>query len=97
MMNLEDSQAWHSSFTNFMAAFGRFFKRSEGRENAARYVRGLLADVKRKTCWQLAEVMGEAHPDGLQHLLYGGEWDAEAVCQQLRKTVSSWAMNRGLG
>jgi SRSO17 transposase len=86
-MDVENSQAWQEAFATFMGPFGRFFKRREGRENAARYIRGLLADVKRKTCWQLAEVMGDAHPDGLQHLLYGGEWDADAVCQQLRKTV----------
>ena len=63
-MDLEDEEAWQSSFTNFMAGFGRFFKRTESRENAACYVRGLLADLKRKTCWQVAEVIGEAGPDG---------------------------------
>ena len=66
---------------------GRFFKRSESRESAQQYVRGLLADVQRKNCWQLAEVMGEAHPDGMQHLLYGADWEADAVCQQLRGVV----------
>jgi SRSO17 transposase len=50
-------------------------------------MRGLLAEVTRKNCWQLAEVMGEGHPDGLQHLLYGADWDADAVCQQMRAVV----------
>lgn len=88
-MNLTDGDAWQTSFTAFMAPFGRFFKRAESRESAAYYVRGLLADVKRKNCWQLAEKMGEAHPDGLQHLLYGADWDADAVCKQLRAMVAA--------
>jgi SRSO17 transposase len=86
-MDLEDEQAWQTSFSSFMARFSQFFKRAESRDNAARYVRGLLTDIKRKTCWQLAETMGESHPDGLQRLLYRREWDADAVCQALRKTV----------
>lgn len=86
-MNVLDGEAWQSAFEQFMKPFGRFFKRSESRKSAGQYVRGLLAEVKRKTCWQLAEVMGEAHPDGLQYLLSGAEWDADAVCQQLRREV----------
>jgi len=75
-MDLMIEQDWQTSFATFMANFGRFFKRAESRNSAAHYVRGLLADVKRKNCWQLAEMMGEAHPDRLQHLLYGADWDA---------------------
>jgi SRSO17 transposase len=86
-MDLKDEQSWQTSFTNFMAPFGGFFKRAESRKNAARYVRGLLADVKRKTCWQLAEAIGESEPDGLQRLLSTRGWNAEAVCQQLRTRV----------
>lgn len=88
-MNLTDGVAWQMAFETFMRPFGRFFKRSESRDSAARYVQGLLADVKRKNCWQLAEKMGEAHPDGLQHLLYGAEWNADAVCQALRAVVAA--------
>ncbi|MHB8630123.1 MAG: IS701 family transposase [Aggregatilineales bacterium] len=86
-MELSKGQDWQGAFKAFFAPFGRFFKRSESRESAQRYMRGLLADVTRKNCWQLAEVMGETHPDGLQHLLYGADWDADAVCQQLRTMV----------
>lgn len=88
-MNLKDGEEWQASFEAFMAPFGRFFKRAESRESAGQYVRGLLADIKRKNCWQLAEMMGEAHPDGFQHLLYGADWDANAVGQQLRAMVAS--------
>lgn len=88
-MDLMVEQDWQTSFATFMANFGRFFKRAESRNSAVHYVRGLLADVKRKNCWQLAEMMGEAHPDGLQHLLYGADWDADAVCQLLRAVVAA--------
>ena len=82
-MELTDEQSWQSALASFMAPFGRFFKRAESRENATRYVRGLLADVKRKNCWQIAEAMGETQPGGLQRLLSCREWNAEAVCQGL--------------
>ncbi len=32
--------------------------------------------------------MGEGHADGLPHLLYGAEWDADAVGQQRRGMVA---------
>jgi SRSO17 transposase len=88
-MELTNGKAWQEAFRAFFAPFGRFFKRSESRDSAQRYIRGLLSDVKRKNCWQLAEVMGETHPDGMQHLLYGATWEADAVCQQLRGIVQA--------
>jgi len=87
-VEITSGDGWQGAFQEFFAPFGRFFKRSESRESAKQYVRGLLTEVQRKNCWQLAEVMGEAHPDGLQHLLYGADWDADAVCQQLRGMVA---------
>jgi hypothetical protein len=69
MMELTNESAWQAAYPEFLAPFGRFFKRSESRESAKQSVRGLLAAVQRKNCWQLAEVMGEAHPDGMPPLL----------------------------
>jgi SRSO17 transposase len=86
-MELTNGNTWQVAFDAFFAPFGKFFKRSESRTSAAQYIRGLLAEVKRKNCWQLAEVMGEAHPDGLQRLLYGADWEADAVGQHLRTVV----------
>jgi DDE superfamily endonuclease len=42
-------------------------------------VRGLLAALPRKSCWTLAEHAGDPTPDGMQHLLAGAVWDADAV------------------
>jgi SRSO17 transposase len=47
----------------------------------------LLAEVKRKNSWQLAEAVGLREPHSLQRLLYEVPWEADAVCQQLRQVV----------
>jgi SRSO17 transposase len=62
---------------------GRHFVRSEPRERAVGYVRGLLGDAERKNGWQLAEHLGDATPDGVQHLLARADWDADAVRDEL--------------
>src|ERR1700752_113177 len=62
---------------------GRHFARSEPRQRAVGYVRGLLGDAQRKNGWQLAEHLGDATPDGVQHLLARADWDADAVRDEL--------------
>jgi SRSO17 transposase len=62
---------------------GRHFARSEPRRRAVGYVRALLGDAERKNGWQLAERLGEATPDGVQHLLSRAGWDADAVRDEL--------------
>ena len=47
----------------------RRFARAEVRERARRYLVGLLERVERKNGWQLAEVIGETGPRGVQRLL----------------------------
>jgi len=46
-----------------------------------------LDRVERKNGWQLAEHLGEAGPQGVQRLLNGAEWDADAVRDDLRAYV----------
>ena len=67
---------------------GHHFARSEPRRRAAGYVRGLLGDAERKNGWQLAEHLGEATPDGVQHLLARADWDADAVRDDLTRYVA---------
>jgi SRSO17 transposase len=86
-VNLEKGSDWSKAFEAFFAAFGRYFPRSESRKSAQQYVRGLLGDVRRKNCWQLAEALGLKDPHALQRLLYEVPWDADAVCGQLRQRV----------
>ena len=63
------------------------FDRAEPRRRARVYLRGLLGEVERKNGWQLAEAAGEATPYGMQRLLAGAGWDAEAARDDLRAFV----------
>ena len=61
------------------------FARSEVRQRARNYLRGLLSVLERNNSWQLAEVAGNATPYGIQHLLGRANWDADdAVRDELR-------------
>src|SRR5918992_5336764 len=64
------------------------FARSEVRQRAQDYLRGLLSAAERKNSWQLAEVAGDATPYGIQHLLGRANWDADLVRDDLRGYVS---------
>jgi SRSO17 transposase len=57
------------------------------RARAERFQAGFLAPVERRNGWQLAEVLGEHGPDGVQRLLRTARWDAEAVRDDLRAYV----------
>jgi SRSO17 transposase len=56
-----------------------YFERSEPRQRALTYLRGLLSPAERKNSWQLAEMSGDATPYGFQHLLRRALWDPDAV------------------
>jgi SRSO17 transposase len=59
------------------------FERSEPRQRVLAYLTGLLSNTERKNGWQLAELAGEASPDGMQRLLSTAHWDADAVRDDL--------------
>src|SRR5207302_2712335 len=54
---------------------------------ARAFVLGLLSELRRKNCWTIAEQAGDATPDGMQHLLAGARWDADAVRDDVRGYV----------
>jgi SRSO17 transposase len=64
-----------------------YFERSEPRQRALEYLRGLLSPAERKNSWQLAEVSGDATPSGVQHLLRRALWEPDAVRDALRCDV----------
>jgi SRSO17 transposase len=78
---------WDAALAALHAQIGSRFRRAEPRQRALGYLRGLLSPVARKNGWQLAEHLGERTPDGVQRLLNGAEWDAEAVRDDLRAYV----------
>lgn len=86
-MDLEELPDWAASFAAFCARFDDLFTRSESRQQARKYLRGLLAGLERKTTWQLAEVVKDGTPDRMQRLLYHVPWDVEAARDRLQQFV----------
>jgi SRSO17 transposase len=87
MMTGQELAGWGAPLADLQARIGGRFRRSEQRERAKRYLAGLLDRVERKHGWQLAEHLGEAGPQGVQRLLNGAAWDADAVRDDLRAYV----------
>ena len=86
-MDIENPDAWLEAFETFFAPFSSQFLRSETRNSVQLYIRGLLADVKRKNSWQLAEAVGLPDPHSLQRVLNEAQWDADTVCTILRQVI----------
>lgn len=63
------------------------FARAEARENADRYLQALLDRVERKNCWQMAEVVGQPNPYGMQRVISTSLWDPDRVRDDLRGYV----------
>ncbi len=83
----DELERWSTDFEDFQARFARFFARSEPREAARRYLRGLLTPVQRKNCWQMAEAVGEKDPQQMQRLLYSARWDGDGTRDELQRFV----------
>src|SRR6266480_3457985 len=86
-MTTEELEQWQEDFDAFHARFADLFKRSESREQARAYLRGLLTEAERKNSWQVAEAVGERIPDRMQRLLYRVPWDADAARDRLQQFV----------
>ena len=76
------------AFEAFQARFDDLFVRCEPRQHFRAYMRGLLAPVQRKNCWQLAESVGLAGPQTLQRLLHKDRWADAAMGCRLREVVA---------
>lgn len=87
MVEAETVERWAGALRVLGSRIGRHFERSEPRQRAMVYLRGLMSDVQRKNGWQLAEEAGEATPDGMQRLLSTAVWDVEGVRDDLREYV----------
>ena len=73
-----DVAGWEAALDDVHRRISPHFARSEMRQRARAYLRGLLSGVERKNGWQLAEFAGEASPDGMQDFLNRAPWDADA-------------------
>lgn len=82
---LEALSQWSSTLKTFQQKLGKHFARSEARQAAFDYIQALLSPVERKNGWQMAEQVGYSNPYRLQHLLGRAQWDADAVCVDVRQ------------
>jgi len=80
-------QEWADGLADLRALIGQRFARSEPREHALAYVRGLLSGEERKNSWTLSERAGDATPDGMQRLLSTTDWDPGLVRDDLQSYV----------
>jgi SRSO17 transposase len=89
---------WSVEFRGFCARFADVFGRKEPREQATKYLRGLLAAVPRKNGWQVAEAIGDDTPDATQRLLYQAQWSADRARDRLLKfTIEVFGDEDGIG
>ncbi len=80
-------RGWANDLDALHARVAARFGRAEPRRRVRDYVAGLLGSVERKNGWQVAEAAGEATPTGMQRLLAGARWDADAVRDDLHAYV----------
>src|SRR5215510_4696419 len=78
-----DLHTWAAELDAVAAKLARRFERAEPRQRVLAYLTGLLSTTERKNGWQLAELAGEASPDGMQRLLSTAHWDADRVRDDL--------------
>jgi hypothetical protein len=79
---------WSSDLATLHQRTGHQFARSEHRQCSLAYIKALLSPIERKNGWQVAEQMGEAHPDGVQRLLNAADWYADSVRDDLCSYVA---------
>jgi SRSO17 transposase len=78
-----DLHTWAAELDVVGAKLAPRFERAEPRQRVLAYLTSLLSNAERKNSWQLAELAGEASPDGMQRLLSTAHWDADAVRDDL--------------
>jgi SRSO17 transposase len=97
-MKGEELDRWGEEFVAFHERFAPVFSRKEARQQAVKYLRGLLGESERKNGWQMAEAVGEPRPDGLQRLLYQSQWEADAARDVLQGfIVEQFGEEEGIG
>lgn len=84
---VEVVQEWNEAFDVLHRQIAPRFGRAEPRRRARAYLQALLSPCERKNGWQLAELVGETTPDGVQRLLNAADWDAALVRDDLQAYV----------
>ena len=80
-------ESWAAQLEDVHTRIARRFARAEPRQRVLAYLKGLLSNCQRKNGWQLAELMGELTPDGMQRLLSSAKWDENSVRDDLQSYI----------
>lgn len=80
LVSIED---WEKELSEVQCRLGNYFARSESRQQATSYLKGLLSPTKRKNSWQLAETNGDKNPYGIQYLISRARWSSDALRDEL--------------
>jgi SRSO17 transposase len=91
-----DAAGWRAGFDEVFARVAGRFAQACSRRRARAYLLGLLSRTERKNGWTLAELAGDATPDGMQRLLNFYSWSADEVRDDLRDYVTA-AIGDGAG
>ena len=89
-IELEEVERWGGELRVLQTQVSPCFARSEPRQRAIAYLRGLLSDIPRKNGGQLAEQAGERTPNGMQRLVSSRQWSADAVRDALQSYVREY-------
>ena len=84
---VETVRQWDQAFDALHRQIAPRFGRAEPRRRVRGYLQALLSPCERKNGWQVAELVGENTPDGVQRLLNAADWDADLVRDDLRAYV----------
>ncbi|MGZ6364290.1 MAG: IS701 family transposase [Ktedonobacterales bacterium] len=90
-----DLRTWAAELDAVAAALAPRFERAEPRKRVLAYLTGLLSNTERKNGWHLAELAGEASPDGMQRLLSTAHWEADVVRDDLTVYVLEHLVDPG--
>ncbi|MQA88315.1 MAG: IS701 family transposase [Streptosporangiales bacterium] len=80
-MTSADLDILESELNGLLTRIGPLFYRTESRQHAEQYVRGLLAPLERKNGWTIAEYAGELEPKALQRFLNLSPWNVDALLE----------------
>lgn len=86
-IGVAEVREWADELEEIRELIGGRFARSDPRENAVAYLKGLLSAEERKNSWTLSERAGQAIPDRMQRLLSTTDWDPDALRDDLRAYV----------
>jgi SRSO17 transposase len=87
MAGLDGHAAWSELFNEMFMQVAGAFSNARVRRHGRAYLLGLLSQAERKNSWQLAELAGDASPDGMQRLLNFSPWDEDAARNALARYV----------